>query len=186
MKKFLLTFMIGGLLILTGCGQSSADPVQSFVSNIGTAHVEGDDVFFEYNGEYHVAKGQRSVFEKTQGESMIIISMSDGSYIIQSNNKNVANQNGYDRAANKQKEDDRLQKEEQDRQAQMQRQQQLQDEKTAYLRNKEISQQKLDQAKLDLQAEKQTTNLQMAQDLLKAQIAKINAEVEKIRSEIGQ
>ncbi|MFF2498056.1 hypothetical protein [Peribacillus sp. NPDC058075] len=184
MKKYFLTIAALFLTFLTGCGGVEVAPKYGLVANKGSANIEGDDVYFEYNGKYHVAKGQRKNYEANQGESMIVIQMSDGSYIIQKEDKNVAYQNGYDPVANKQNVDAEKQKREQARQAKLDRQQQLEDERIAYLRSKELKKQELDQQKQDLKAEAQTTRLQNATNYLQTQIGKIQAETQKIKDQL--
>lgn len=183
MKKYLLTITALFLTLLTGCG-AKAEPVNSKVADMGSAHVEGDDVYFESNGKYYVAKGQRKNFEDTQGESMRVIQMSDGNFIIQKNDKNVVYQNGYDPEADKQKADAEKQKLEQERQAKLARQQQLEDDRIAYSRSKVLHKQELDQQKLDLKAEAQTINLQNTTDFLKAKIERMQTETQKIKDQL--
>jgi len=174
MNNKILVILVVALTVLTGCGMN-AQPVDSFVTNVGAAHVEGDDVYFEYNGQFHVAKNQRSSFENEEGETMLMIQMSDGSYIIQ-NDKEIVYANGYDPEVARQEVADRKEKLEQERQAKLLREQQLEDERIEYLRSKEIHKQNMDQQKLDLKAEAQESAIQNARDFLQAQIEKMKAE----------
>lgn len=180
MKKYLLTISALFLPFLTGCG-FKAEPKESIVAQVASAHVEGDDVYFEYNSKYQVAKGQRENFENIQDELMIMILMSDGSYVIQQNDKKVTFKNGYDPADAKQKEDKEKQKQEQERELENQRQQQLEDDRIAYLRNKELHEQNLEQQKMDLKAERQASELQNSTDFLQTQINKIQAEIDLMK-----
>ena len=182
MKKYILTITALLLTILTGCG-AKAEPINSMVSPTSSAQVSGQDVFFEHNGKYYVAKGQQKNFQNVKTGDMLVIQMSDGSFIIQNNAKGN-DPNGYDPKANQAKSDAENQKLEQERQAELNKQQMLEDDQTAYMRKKELSKQDLDQQKLDLQADAQKTNFQNATNLLKAQIAKIQAETKQTLSQL--
>lgn len=181
MKKYLLTII--ALFLLTGCG-AKAEPKDSLVAQVGSAQVEGDDVYFEYNGEYRVAKGQSKNFEAIEGPLMIVIRMSDGSYIIQKSDKDVAYQNGYDPEAAREMAEEAKQIQADEKEMDKQRQQELEDARIEYLRSKELSKQDLAQAKLDLKAEQQAGQLQNSTDYLQAQIEKLRAETQKIKNEL--
>lgn len=151
---------------------------------MGTVEVKGNDIYFQYNGKYYVAKGEKTNFQKQKGANMMVIKMSDGSYIIQNPSKNVAYQNGYDPVAADKKRLAETQKQETEKQTEQARQQQLEDERTAYLRSENLNKQKIATAKSDMQAEKQQVDLQIAKDYAKEEMKKMEAEVQKLLAEI--
>lgn len=168
MKKifFLLSLL---LIFLVGCGQS-AEPVSSFVSHISRAHLEGEDVYFEHNGVYDVAKEQKEVFENQKGTYMTIINMSDGSYIIQDNGKE---QTEPDKAAMEQRVADKQKAAEEQaekQQAAIDEKKQKEQEAIEFQREKQLKELDMEQQKLDDKQELKERLLDIKEKLVNAQI----------------
>lgn len=167
MKKLIaLSFL--AILVISGC--SSAEPVAQMLSPIGSAHVEGDDVYIEAQGKYHIAKGQREVYEKKTGEFMTVIAMSDGSYVIKDNDKVVQYENGFTHEQQQKEREEREKAKAEQAIADKERQERLEEERAEHLRSLKTHQQEMDKARAELKAEKQETLLEMAKQKLQAQL----------------
>ncbi|WP_377916120.1 hypothetical protein [Bacillus songklensis] len=142
---------------MLGCNafKKNAEPVGNFVSYTANAQVQGDDVYFEHDGKYYLAKGQREAFEKQKMEYMNIIALSDGSYIIQTNDKKTV-PTPPSKAYKERKKAEKAMKAKQKKELAYERKKE--EEHIQYLREKE-------QKELDLKAQQQQQRLDMKEEL---------------------
>lgn len=169
MKKAILLLVICIIpVITTAC--SSAEPVASMQSYIGNANVQGDDVFFEFNGTYYKAKGQRERFEKVKSDYMTMIAMSNGDYIIQENDKQTTVANPFSYENQKQKEEDSQKALEEQRRADTQRKQQIEDERREHLRSLKKNRMEIEKARLEMKQDRQEKELEMESRALEARL----------------
>ncbi|MBG9585533.1 hypothetical protein [Cytobacillus firmus] len=166
--KYIIWVFVLSSLIFSGC--SSVSPAGKMVAYTASAHVEGEDVLFEHNGKYYKAKGQREIFEKKKGAYMTVISMSDGSYIIQHNEKQTQTSKGssyVERKAQKEQEEKERKLKQQEEKERVQR---LEEERIEHLRSKTTHEQNMEKARAKLKAEKQEAILEMRKKKLQAQL----------------
>ncbi|MDQ0219987.1 hypothetical protein ELQ35_02340 [Peribacillus cavernae] len=169
MKKILLLVIVSAILVITAAC-SAGEPVGTMQSYIGNAHVEGDDVFFEFNGTYYKAKNQKDRFEKVKGDYMTMIALSNGDYKIQENDKETPVQNPFSYETQKQKEEDSKKAREEDRLADEQRKQQLEDERNEHLRSLKKNRMEIEKARMEMKQDRQEKELEMERRTLETRL----------------
>lgn len=161
MKKLLFSLMVT-VLFLYGCSQNQATPISTFSAYTATAHVEGEDVYFEYNGVVRVAKGQKEAFEVQTDYTMQIIGMSDGSYLINDTKPNINKP-----AVAGQQTNNPVKTEEEI--AEEQRKLQEEQERIEFLRSKTLHEQQMEEERINLKIEWQEHKIEMEKELLEMQ-----------------
>ena len=179
MKKIVLTLF--SLSLLTGCNafKKKAEPIGNFVSYTGNAQVQGDDVYFEHDGKYYLAKGQKEAFGKQKMEYMNIIALSDGSYIIQTNDKEPI-QTPPSEAYEERKKVEEEMKAKQEEELSYERKKE--EEHIQYLRDKKKKELDLraqqQQQRLDMREEMQQHNIEVSNKMTDQAIKESNADID--------